>query len=65
VPTLVIAGEEDCVTPPQESEILARGISDSTLSFIPSAGHFAMLEKPVTFNRILRSFLDGLPRGAS
>src|SRR6478609_140288 len=47
VPTLVIAGEEDGVTPPQESEILAKGISDSTLSLIPGAGHFSMLENPV------------------
>ena len=65
VPTLVIAGEEDRVTPPQESEILAKGISDSTLSLIPGAGHFSMLDNPVAFNRILRRFLDGLPRGAS
>jgi len=28
----VIAGEEDRVTPPRESEILAKGISDSTLA---------------------------------
>jgi pimeloyl-ACP methyl ester carboxylesterase len=33
VPTLVIAGEEDRVMPPQESEILAKGISDSTLAY--------------------------------
>jgi 3-oxoadipate enol-lactonase len=46
----VIAGEDDLVTPPQESEILANGISDSTLSLIPSAGHFSMLENPVAFN---------------
>ena len=51
--------------PPQESEILAKGISDSTLALIPGAGHFSMLENPVAFNRILRGFLDGLPRGAS
>jgi pimeloyl-ACP methyl ester carboxylesterase len=65
VPTLVIAGEEDVVTPPQESEILAKGISNSTLSLIRGAGHFAMLEKPAAFNRMLMTFLDGLPRGAS
>jgi 3-oxoadipate enol-lactonase len=62
VPTLVIAGEEDRVTPPQESEILTKGISDSTLALIPGAGHFSMLENPVAFNCILRRFLDGLPR---
>jgi len=62
VPTLVIAGEEDRVTPPQESEVLAKGISDSTLALIPGAGHFSMLDNPVAFNRILRRFIDGLPR---
>jgi 3-oxoadipate enol-lactonase len=60
VPTLVIVGEEDRVTPPQESEILAKSISGSTLSLIPGAGHFSMLDSPVAFNRILRSFLDEL-----
>ena len=43
MPTLVIAGDEDRVTPPQESEILAKGIGGSTLSLIPGAGHFSML----------------------
>jgi 3-oxoadipate enol-lactonase len=62
LPTLVIAGEEDRVTPPQESQILAEGISSSTLALIPGAGHFSMLDSPVAFNRILRQFLDGLPR---
>jgi hypothetical protein len=63
MPTLVIVGEQDRLAPPQESEILAKGISDSTLSLIPGAGHFSMLENPAAFNRILRRFLDGLPRG--
>ena len=60
VPTLVIAGEKDVVTPPSESEILAKGISQSTLAFIPGAGHFALLENPAAFNRVLTRFLDGL-----
>jgi pimeloyl-ACP methyl ester carboxylesterase len=64
VPTLLITGGEDRVTPPPESEILAKGISDSTLALIPGAGHFSMFENPVAFNRILGG-LDGLPRGAS
>jgi pimeloyl-ACP methyl ester carboxylesterase len=63
-PTLVICGDEDPVTPPHESEILAKGIRNSTLSVIPDAGHFSMHEKPVAFNRLLRRFLDELSRGA-
>jgi len=64
-PTLVIVGEEDRVTPPPEAEILAKGISNSTLSSIAMAGHFAMIEKPVAFNRILRKFLDELSCASS
>ena len=64
-PTLVIAGEEDLVTPTRESEILAKGISSSTLSIIPKAGHFSMLEKPNAFNHILKKFLDEQSRGSS
>jgi 3-oxoadipate enol-lactonase len=60
VPTLVIAGEQDRVTPPQESEILANGIRGSTLALIPGAGHFSMVEDPVAFDRILRKFVDGV-----
>jgi len=63
-PTLVIVGEEDRVTPLRESEILAKNISNSTLSIIPKAGHFSMLEQPAVFNRTLRSFLDDLSRGS-
>ena len=48
--------------PPQEAEILAKGISGSTLSLIPGAGHSAMLEKPAAFNRIPRSCSMGWPR---
>jgi pimeloyl-ACP methyl ester carboxylesterase len=40
----VIVGEEDRVTPPPEAEILAKGISNSTLSIIAKAGHFSMIE---------------------
>jgi pimeloyl-ACP methyl ester carboxylesterase len=49
VRTLVIVGDEDRITPPGESEILAKGISNSALAIIPAAGHFSMLERPAAF----------------
>jgi 3-oxoadipate enol-lactonase len=58
VPTLVIVGEEDVITPPSESEIISDGIPNSTLVVFKNAGHFSMLEKPVEFNRILSAFLS-------
>jgi pimeloyl-ACP methyl ester carboxylesterase len=57
VPTLVVVGNEDIITPPSESAALAQGIADSRLEVIAGAGHFPMLEQPQTFNRLLADFL--------
>ncbi len=59
VPTLVVVGKEDIITPPGESVVLSKGIPESHLEIIPDAGHFPMLEQPQMFNRILKDFLDG------
>jgi 3-oxoadipate enol-lactonase len=58
VPTLVIVGEEDAVTPPAEAEFLAEHIPGAELVTIPGAGHLTNLEAPETFNTILEAFLD-------
>ena len=57
VPTLVVVGDEDIITPPTESAVLAEGIPDSRLEVIADAGHFPMLEQPQVFNRVLGDFL--------
>ena len=57
VPTLVVCGEEDTITPPSESEALHAGIAGSALELIPKAGHLANLEAPEAFNRALEAFL--------
>lgn len=57
MPTLVVVGKEDTITPPNESVILADGIPDSRLAILEGAGHFPMLEKPQVFNRLLADFL--------
>lgn len=57
MPTLVVVGEKDTITPPEESVMLADGIPGSRLEIIEGAGHFPMLEKPETFNRLLAGFL--------
>lgn len=60
LPTLVICGKEDRITPPAQSQELAQGISGARLVLIDGAGHFPMLEKPEIFNRELRQFIDKL-----
>jgi len=57
VPTLVVVGEEDVITPPSEAEAMHRAIAGSALELIPKAGHLANLENPVAFNRAVEGFL--------
>jgi len=58
VPTLILVGAEDTVTPPAAAEEMHRGIAGSELIIIPEAGHLANLEQPVLFNRALARFLS-------
>jgi pimeloyl-ACP methyl ester carboxylesterase len=60
VPTLVIVGEDDVVTPPAEAQALADAISGSRLEVIPGAGHLAPYENPAIANSLILRFLDGL-----
>lgn len=62
LPTLVICGKEDRITPPAQSQELSQGIPGAQLVLIDDAGHFPMLEKPEIFNRELRQFIDKLDR---
>lgn len=58
VPTLVICGREDILTPPAESESMHAVIPRSRLEIIEGAGHLANLEAAEEFNRSLGSFLE-------
>lgn len=60
VPTLIIVGENDGVTPPDASRKMHEHISGSTLVVIPEAGHLSNLEAPEAFNGALAEFLGGL-----
>lgn len=58
LPTLVICGTDDALTPPRYSEYLAGEIRGSRFELIPHAGHMVMLEKPEETNRALERFLS-------
>ena len=60
VDALVIAGEEDTVTPLANAQLMQQHIPAAKLSVIPRAGHYAAFETPNEFARVLRQFLDGL-----
>jgi 3-oxoadipate enol-lactonase len=58
VPTLVIVGDEDVVTPPADAEFLTRAIRGAKLVTIPGAGHLTNIEQPESFNAALETFLS-------
>jgi 3-oxoadipate enol-lactonase len=65
VPTLVIVGDEDVVTPPADSEFLTRNIPGAKLVTIPGAGHLTNIEQPEAFNAALEAFLNPYASDAS
>ena len=61
VPTLVLVGADDAVTPPAVAAALAEQTPGAQLVTIPDAGHLSNLEDPHSFNAAVRGFLCGLP----
>jgi pimeloyl-ACP methyl ester carboxylesterase len=58
VPVLGMYGDRDRVVHPLQWEPLEQGARCAKIARFPQAGHFMMLENPVEFSRILKSFLD-------
>jgi pimeloyl-ACP methyl ester carboxylesterase len=58
-PTLVLAGRDDQVTPPELQLEMAGLIPDATLVLLPRCGHLAPLERPAAVTRQLMGWLDG------
>ncbi|UCH51575.1 MAG: alpha/beta fold hydrolase, partial [Chloroflexota bacterium] len=60
VPTLVISGTEDNMTPVKYSQYLANKITGAELVIIEGATHYCQLEKPAEVNRAIETFLNKL-----
>jgi 3-oxoadipate enol-lactonase len=59
VPTLVIVGEQDKVTPVTDAQFMQERLrSKGRLVIVPHAGHVSSLENPEEFNRHLIDFLQ-------
>ena len=61
IPTLVICGAEDKMTPPSLSQFIGDRIPGARLTLIEGAGHFVMMENPEAFNETLTAFVNSLP----
>lgn len=57
VPTLILVGREDAITPVKDSELMHRAIEGSQLEIIDNAGHVSNLEQPERFNQALLNFV--------
>ena len=60
VPTAVLVGSQDKITPLPLAEVLRSRIPGAELHIIPDAGHFSNVENPEAFNERLVSFLKRL-----
>jgi 3-oxoadipate enol-lactonase len=60
VPCLVVVGEADVVTPPEQAEAMAGAIPDGRFITIPRAGHLPPIEQPDAFASALTTFWDGI-----
>jgi pimeloyl-ACP methyl ester carboxylesterase len=63
VPTLLVVGAEDQITPPACLEAAEAIIPRAKLLIVPAAGHLVPLEAPEVFNRALGEFLAESLRG--
>jgi pimeloyl-ACP methyl ester carboxylesterase len=65
VPSLVLVGRDDAVTPPSAAQAMKDKIPGAELRVIPRAGHLSNLENPEEFNRHLTEFLRTFKRPSS
>lgn len=61
VPTVIVVGDEDVLTPPKFARAMHEGIAGSRLTVIPRAGHVSNAEQPGAFNDAVRELLRLLP----
>jgi pimeloyl-ACP methyl ester carboxylesterase len=58
LPTLILCGEDDELTPVKYSQFLHSRIKGSKLEVLPNAGHMVMMEAPQVFNEGIAEFVS-------
>lgn len=58
VPTLVLVGELDAISPPAEMKKIADAIPDAQYVVVPRSGHMTTMEEPAAVNVALEGFLQ-------
>jgi 3-oxoadipate enol-lactonase len=60
VPTLVLCGDQDHVTPPALSRELTNLVPGARYEPVEGAGHLGNLERPAEFNTLVGAFIRGV-----
>lgn len=63
VPTLVVSGSVDHLTPIKYARFLTESISGARLTIVGGAGHMVMLEQSAEVERAVREFLEDIKSG--
>ncbi len=64
LPTLILCGEDDALTPVLYSQFLHNRIKGSKLEVLRNAGHMVMMESPQAFNEKIREFIGEIVKGS-
>jgi pimeloyl-ACP methyl ester carboxylesterase len=60
LPTLILYGDDDQLTPVKYSQLLHSRIKGSKMEVLPDAGHMVMMEAPELFNKKIGEFIREL-----
>jgi len=60
VPTLILVGEKDILSPVTNAKFMHENIKNSTLEIIENAGHLSNIENPEKFNQHLKLFFESV-----
>jgi pimeloyl-ACP methyl ester carboxylesterase len=61
VPSLIVVGGEDEITPLADAETMRLALAQSRLAIVAASGHLSPLEAPSDVARPLHAFLVSLP----
>jgi pimeloyl-ACP methyl ester carboxylesterase len=57
IPTLVLVGEQDAITPPELAREMAEAVEWASLVVVPDCGHLSSLERPEAVTQALSAWL--------
>jgi pimeloyl-ACP methyl ester carboxylesterase len=56
-PTLVLTGEQDAWSPPEQHATMAQAIAGAQLCIVPHSGHMSTLEQPEAVSQAMQQWL--------